>query len=81
MKSDYSHYRSIRFLMLSAPLSHASTGTDHGFYWQCYVSSGSGSISFPGAGTYPGNFAVNWSNVGDIVAGKGWNPGSARVVN
>jgi endo-1,4-beta-xylanase len=54
-----------------------STGWDHGYYWQCYVSSGSGSISFPGAGTYPGNFAASWSNVGDIVAGKGWNPGSS----
>ena len=59
----------------------ASTGTDHGFFWQCYVSGGSGSISFPGAGQYPGNFQANWSNVGDIVAGKGWNPGSVRVVN
>ena len=54
-----------------------STGTDHGYFWQCYVSSGSGSISFPQAGTYPGNFQANWSNVGDIVAGKGWNPGSS----
>jgi len=54
-----------------------STGNDHGYFWQCYVSSGSGSISFPQAGTYPGNFAANWSNVGDIVAGKGWNPGSS----
>jgi len=57
-----------------------STGTDHGYFWQCYVSGGSGSISFPSAGTYPGNFAVSWSNVGDIVAGKGWNPGSARTI-
>lgn len=58
----------------------ASTGTDHGYFWQCYVSSGNGSISFPGAGTYPGNFAVNWSNIGDIVAGKGWNPGSSHSI-
>jgi endo-1,4-beta-xylanase len=59
-----------------------STGTDHGYFWQCYVSSGSGSISFPGAGTYAGNFAASWSNVGDIVAGKGWSTGSSsRVIN
>jgi len=58
-----------------------STGTDHGYFWQCYVSSGSGSISFPQAGTYAGNFQANWSNVGDIVAGKGWNPGAARTIN
>src|ERR1700710_179413 len=55
----------------------ASTGTDHGFFWQNYVSGGSASISFPSAGTYPGNFAVTWSNVGDVVTGKGWNPGSS----
>jgi endo-1,4-beta-xylanase len=59
-----------------------STGTDHGYFYQCYVSSGSGSISFPQAGTYAGNFAASWSNVGDIVAGKGWNPGSSsRVIH
>ena len=66
-----------------APSVHLkSTGTDHGYFYQCYVSSGSGSISFPQAGTYAGNFAASWSNVGDIVAGKGWNPGSSsRTVN
>jgi len=64
----------------SAPLSNASTGTDHGFFWQNYVSGGSSTISFPQAGTYPGNFAVTYSNVGDVVAGKGWNPGTTRVV-
>ena len=58
----------------------ASTGTDHGFFWQNFVSGGSSSISFPGAGTNPGNFAVTYSNVGDVVAGKGWNPGTTRVV-
>jgi len=29
-----------------------------------------------------GNYAISWSGVGDVVAGKGWNPGSAtRVLN
>ena len=63
-------------LVASVPVV-ASTGTDHGFFWQNYVSGGSASISFPNAGTYAGNFAVTWSNVGDVVAGKGWNPGSS----
>ncbi len=67
-------------LVASVLPSHASTGTDHGFFWQLYISGGSGSISFPSAGTYPGNFAVTYSNVGDIVAGKGWNPGAVRNV-
>jgi len=68
-------------LIVASVHANASTGTDHGYFWQCYVSSGSGSISFPQAGKYAGNFQATWSNVGDIVAGKGWNPGSARTVN
>lgn len=62
--------------------SQAATGTDHGYFWQNYVSGGTSNISFPQAGTYPGNFAVTYSNVGDVVAGKGWNPGSStRTIN
>jgi|ERR1051326_1795007 endo-1,4-beta-xylanase len=62
--------------------ANASTGTDHGFWWQCYVSGGSANITFPQASKYPGNYAVTWTNVGDVVAGKGWNPGSpTRVVS
>jgi endo-1,4-beta-xylanase len=30
---------------------------------------------------YAGNYALSWSNVNDVVGGKGWNPGSARTVN
>ncbi len=68
-------------LVVTASAS-AATGTDHGYFWQNYVSSGSSTISFPQAGTYAGNFAVSYSNVGDVVAGKGWNPGSStRVIN
>jgi endo-1,4-beta-xylanase len=64
-------------LMVASVPALASTGNDHGFFWQNYVSGGSATITFPSAGTYPGNFAVTWSNVGDVVAGKGWNPGSS----
>jgi len=61
--------------------ANASTGNDHGFFWQLYVAGGSASISFPQAGTYPGNFAVSWSGVSDVVAGKGWQGGGVRNVN
>lgn len=58
----------------------AGTGTDHGFFWSLFVVGGSANISFPNAGQYPGNFAINYSNVGDVVGGKGWKPGSARSI-
>ncbi len=59
---------------------NAGTGTDHGFFWSLYVSGGSANITFPNAGTYPGNFAISYSNVGDVVGGKGWNPGSSHSI-
>jgi len=53
--------------------SFSSTGTTGGFYWQCYFTSGSASITQGSAG----NFSATYSNVGDVVVGKGYNPGSA----
>ena len=56
----------------------ASTGTHNGYFWQNYVSSGTSTMTF-GSG---GNFKVTYSNVGDVVAGEGWNPGSStRTIN
>jgi endo-1,4-beta-xylanase len=67
-------------LSLAKARKVSTTGSDHGFFWFLYYLGGSASISFPGAGTNPGNFAVNWSNVQDVIGGKGWNPGSARTI-
>jgi endo-1,4-beta-xylanase len=58
-----------------------ATGTDHGYFWTLYREGGSGSISFPQAGTYAGNFAISYSGVTDIVGGKGWSTGSTRTIN
>ena len=57
------------------------TGNDHGFFWTLYYAGGSASISFSGANQYPGNYALSWSGVSDVVGGKGWNPGGYRTVN
>jgi endo-1,4-beta-xylanase len=58
--------------------ANASTGTHNGFFWQNYVSSGSSNMTFGTAG----NFQVTYSNVGDVVAGEGWNPGSStKTIN
>src|SRR3569833_514182 len=68
---------------VSAPQAQASggTGTDQGNYWSLYYSGGYATQTFPNAGTYPGNFQLNWSGVGDVVGGKGWNPGGYRTMN
>jgi endo-1,4-beta-xylanase len=55
-------------------------GTDHGFFWSLFHTGGSSTISFPNAGKFAGNYAINWSNVGDSIGGKGWNPGAIRNV-
>ena len=54
----------------------SSTGTTGGFYWQCYYTTGSASITQGSAG----NFSATYSDVGDVVVGKGYNPGSAQAL-
>lgn len=53
-----------------------STGTNNGFFWSLYTAGGSSSITQGSAG----NFAISYSNVSDVVGGKGWNPGSTRTI-
>lgn len=64
------------FLLVSLQPANAGQGTNNGYFWSLYREGGSGNITF-GSG---GNFAISYSNVTDIVGGKGWNPGSARTV-
>ena len=56
------------------------TGTNNGYYYSLYTSSGSATMTFPSAGSYPGNYAISWSGVGDMVGGKGWSTGSNNAV-
>ena len=53
------------------------TGTNNGFYYSLYSSGGSATMTLGSAG----NYAINWSGVGDVVGGKGWNPGSAQAIS
>lgn len=65
----------------SAQVRNNGTGTDHGYYYSLYSSGGSATMTFPSAGSYPGNYAISWSGVNDVVGGKGWSTGSAHAVN
>jgi endo-1,4-beta-xylanase len=56
----------------------SSTGNNGGYYYSFWTD-GAGSVTYTnGAG---GQYSVQWSgNAGNFVGGKGWNPGSARVI-
>jgi endo-1,4-beta-xylanase len=57
------------------------TGFNNGYYYSLYTTSnGSATMTFPGASTYPGNYAISWSGVGDMVGGKGWSIGGNMSV-
>ena len=61
-----------------AQVKNNGTGTNNGFFYSLYTSSGSSTMTF--SAQYAGNYAITWSGVGDMVGGKGWNPGSNRTV-
>lgn len=61
-------------------VNNNGTGFNNGFYYSLYTSGGSSQMTFPSGSQYPGNYAISWQNVGDIVGGKGWQTGSARTV-
>lgn len=56
------------------------TGTNNGYFYSLYSSGGSATMTFPNASQYPGNYAITWSGVSDVVGGKGWSTGSNRSV-
>jgi endo-1,4-beta-xylanase len=53
------------------------TGTHNGFFYSYWKDSGNVTMTL-GAG---GNYSVQWSNMNNMVVGKGWKPGSAHTVN
>ncbi|GAP85031.2 putative glycoside hydrolase family 11 protein [Rosellinia necatrix] len=53
------------------------TGTHNGFFYSFWTD-GQGSVNYNNGAA--GSYDVSWNNVGNFVAGKGWKPGSARVI-
>lgn len=55
----------------------SGTGWSNGYYYSFWTDGGGDVTYTNGAG---GSYTVRWSNVGNFVGGKGWNPGSTRQV-
>jgi len=55
-------------------------GTNNGFFYSLYSTGGSATMTFPEASKYPGNYAITWSGVNDVVGGKGWSTGSNNAI-
>lgn len=53
----------------------SSTGTHNGFYYSFWTDGG-GDVTYTNGAA--GSYSVKWSNVGNFVGGKGWNPGASR---
>nr|ABI48363.1 endo-1,4-beta-xylanase [Arcopilus cupreus]ABK27626.1 endo-1,4-beta-xylanase [Arcopilus cupreus] len=65
-------------LLIARGGTPSQTGWNNGYYFSFWTDNG-GNVNFwNGNG---GNYGVNWQNCGNFVAGKGWNPGSARTIN
>ncbi|PYH95704.1 hypothetical protein BO71DRAFT_350827 [Aspergillus ellipticus CBS 707.79] len=52
-------------------------GTNNGFFYS-FWSDGTGDVTYTNGDA--GEYTVEWTDCGDFVAGKGWNPGSAKDV-
>ncbi|KAL4801794.1 xylanase G1 [Aspergillus unguis] len=62
---------------LAKRISTSETGTNNGYYYSFWTDGGGDVTYTNGDG---GSYTVEWSDVGNFVGGKGWNPGSAQTI-
>ncbi|GKZ29927.1 hypothetical protein AbraIFM66950_007158 [Aspergillus brasiliensis] len=62
---------------LSERSTPSSTGYNNGYYYSFWTDGG-GDVTYTNGNG--GSYSVQWSNVGNFVGGKGWNPGSAHDI-
>ncbi|KAL4947764.1 glycoside hydrolase [Aspergillus filifer] len=63
---------------LAKRLTESSTGTSNGYYYSFWTDGGGDVTYTNGDG---GSYTVEWSNVGNFVGGKGYNPGSSNAIS
>jgi endo-1,4-beta-xylanase len=51
-------------------------GENNGYFYSLYSTGGSATMTLGAAG----NYAITWSDVNDVVGGKGWSTGSAQTI-
>ncbi len=53
----------------------SATGTNNGFYYSWWTDGGATATYTNGPA---GEYSITWGTGGNLVGGKGWNPGAAR---